>query len=209
MPFREGRSAREAKPTTDAMDMEYMDPYRRRYPGMPVQQPFAGVQQQQQAPQQQPPHHQAAAQYPYWNPLMAYYQQQHRAAALMGQGNMHISKQAEPKPRLAKDEVELLETEFAKNQKPSSSTKRELAEQMGVEVPRINVGLRVMSWGGQWADGTRPGSRALTHCDRIGSKTAAQRKSRSKRRPNSRRNKPGNAPLPSPRPIRLARKTRA
>ncbi|KAK4128191.1 hypothetical protein N657DRAFT_561878 [Parathielavia appendiculata] len=109
------------------MDMDYLDPFRRRFPGMAVQ-PFA-VQQQGQ-PQN--------AQYPYWNPLMAYYQQQHRAAALMGQGSMQPSKPAEPKPRLAKDEVELLEREFAKNQKPSSSTKRELAEQMGVEVPRIN-----------------------------------------------------------------------
>ncbi|KAL2269981.1 hypothetical protein VTJ83DRAFT_2165 [Remersonia thermophila] len=106
--------------------MEFMDPYRRRYAAMTVQ-PFAG---QPSAPQ--PP-----AQYPYWN-VMAYYQHQHRAAALMGQGAMHLTKPAEPKPRLAKEEVELLEREFAKNQKPSSSTKRELAEQMGVEVPRIN-----------------------------------------------------------------------
>jgi Homeodomain-containing transcription factor len=53
-----------------------------------------------------------------------------------------LTKPTEPKPRLAKDEVELLESEFAKNPKPSSSVKRELAEQMGVEVPRINVGLR-------------------------------------------------------------------
>ncbi|KAK4044525.1 hypothetical protein C8A01DRAFT_12069 [Parachaetomium inaequale] len=110
------------------MDMDYMDPYHRRYPGLTMQ-PFAGHQQA----------HPQGAQYPYWNPLMAYYQQQHRAAALMGhQGGMHLSKPAEPKPRLAKDEVDLLEREFAKNQKPSSSTKRELAEQMGVEVPRIN-----------------------------------------------------------------------
>lgn len=74
---------------------------------------------------------------------MALYQQhqQRAAAAMMGQGNMHPSKQTEPKPRLAKDEVELLEREFAKNPKPNSSTKRELAEQMGVEVPRINVGF--------------------------------------------------------------------
>jgi hypothetical protein len=112
------------------MDMDYMDPFRRRYPGLAMQ-PFS-VQQQAHPP---------SAQYPYWNPLMTYYQQQHRAAALMGQGSMHLSKPAEPKPRLAKDEVELLEREFAKNQKPSSSTKRELAEQMGVEVPRINVGF--------------------------------------------------------------------
>lgn len=107
--------------------MEYMDPFRRRYPNLTMQ-PMA-------APQHA---HPQGAQYPYWNPLMTYYQQQHRAAALMGHGNMHLSKPAEPKPRLAKDEVELLEREFAKNQKPSSSTKRELAEQMGVEVPRIN-----------------------------------------------------------------------
>jgi hypothetical protein len=108
--------------------MDYMDPYSRRYPGLAVQ-PFTG---QQHAPSQGP-------QYPYWNPLVAYYQQQHRAGAMMGQGGMQLSKPAEPKPRLAKDEVEMLEREFAKNQKPSSSTKRELAEQMGVEVPRINV----------------------------------------------------------------------
>ncbi|KAK4143235.1 uncharacterized protein C8A04DRAFT_29050 [Dichotomopilus funicola] len=114
------------------MDMDYMDPFRRRYPNVsmqPIPQPFAGHQQM---------HHPQGAQYPYWNPLMAYYQQQHRTAALMGQAGMHLTKPAEPKPRLAKDEVELLEREFAKNQKPSSSTKRELAEQMGVEVPRIN-----------------------------------------------------------------------
>ncbi|KAK4242370.1 hypothetical protein C8A03DRAFT_29468 [Achaetomium macrosporum] len=109
------------------MDMDYMDPYRRRYSGLAMQ-PFTG---QQHAHSQGP-------QYAYWNPLVAYYQQQHRAGAMMGQGSMHLSKPAEPKPRLAKDEVELLEREFAKNQKPSSSTKRELAEQMGVEVPRIN-----------------------------------------------------------------------
>ena len=111
------------------MDMDYMDQFHHRYPAMAMQ-PFAG--QQQAHPQD--------AQYPYWNPLMAYYQQQHRAAALMGQGAMHLAKPAEPKPRLAKDEVDLLEREFSKNQKPSSSTKRELAEQMGVDVARINVG---------------------------------------------------------------------
>ncbi|KAK4190521.1 pah3 homeobox protein encoded by the pah3 protein [Podospora australis] len=113
------------------MDMDFMDPYRRPYQGM-------GYGAQQHAQQQ-------AHQYPYWSQhLVAYYQQQqhhqhqHRAAAMMGQGPMQMSKQTEPKPRLAKDEVELLEREFAKNPKPNSSTKRELAEQMGVEVPRIN-----------------------------------------------------------------------
>lgn len=116
-------------PPTIVMDMDYPDPYQRHQPELPMQ-PFAGHQQAHPQPMQ----------YPYWNPLMAYYQQQqHRAAALMGHPGIHLAKPVEPKPRLAKDEVELLEREFAKNQKPSSSTKRELAEKMGVEVPRINV----------------------------------------------------------------------
>jgi hypothetical protein len=78
---------------------------------------------------------------------MAYYHHQQHRAALMGQGGL-MAKPAEPKPRLAKEEVELLEREFAKNQKPSSTTKRELAEQMGVEVPRINVGFTSDGAGG-------------------------------------------------------------
>lgn len=114
--------------------MDYTDQYRQRYASLAMQ--SYGHQQVQH--QQPHPHVQ---QHPYWSQMMAYYQHQQTTAALMGQANMHFSKPAEPKPRLAKDEVELLEREFAKNPKPSSSTKRELAEQMGVEVPRINVGF--------------------------------------------------------------------
>ncbi|KAK4449538.1 hypothetical protein QBC34DRAFT_93119 [Podospora aff. communis PSN243] len=115
------------------MDMEYSaDMYRpRAYSAVSMAQPFHGLQQHEQQGQQQ---------YQYLNHhhhLMALYQHQ-RAALMLGQGGLHGSKQTEPKPRLAKDEVELLEREFAKNPKPNSSTKRELAEQMGVEVPRIN-----------------------------------------------------------------------
>lgn len=43
------------------------------------------------------------------------------------------------KPRLAKQEVELLERHFQENHKPPSSLKRQLAENMGVQVCRINV----------------------------------------------------------------------
>ncbi|KAK3990315.1 pah3 homeobox protein encoded by the pah3 protein [Cladorrhinum sp. PSN332] len=114
--------------------MDYMDPYRRPYPAMNM--PGYAPQQHQQ----HLPHPQGHQQYPYWasQHLVAFYQQQQRAA-MLGPGNMHLAKnQTEPKPRLAKDEVELLEREFNKNPKPNSSTKRELAEQMGVEVPRIN-----------------------------------------------------------------------
>ncbi|KAM7222269.1 pah3 homeobox protein encoded by the pah3 protein [Rhypophila decipiens] len=130
------------------MDMELMDPYRRPYSSLEMQGYSDESQHQQhQHHQQQPQHgqHQGqhqGQQYGFWNhhQLMALYQQhqQRAAAAMMGQGNMHAAKQTEPKPRLAKDEVELLEREFTKNPKPNSSTKRELAEQMGVEVPRIN-----------------------------------------------------------------------
>jgi hypothetical protein len=45
----------------------------------------------------------------------------------------------ETKPRLAKQEVELLERHFQENHKPPSSLKRQLAENMGVQVCRINV----------------------------------------------------------------------
>ncbi|OIW34756.1 hypothetical protein CONLIGDRAFT_21301 [Coniochaeta ligniaria NRRL 30616] len=45
---------------------------------------------------------------------------------------------AETKARLDKKHVEILEHEFSKNQKPSSIIKRELAEQMGHEIARIN-----------------------------------------------------------------------
>ena len=69
--------------------------------------------------------------------MMAQYQQQQRA--MMGQGGMPPSKATEPKPRLSKDEVELLEREFNKNPKPSSGRKREIAELLKVDHPRINV----------------------------------------------------------------------
>lgn len=49
------------------------------------------------------------------------------------------SKQDQPKPRLSKDEVDLLEKEFQKNHKPTSARKREIAELLKVDLPRINV----------------------------------------------------------------------
>lgn len=48
------------------------------------------------------------------------------------------SRTTESKPRLSKNEVELLEAEFQKNHKPNSSTKKALAEQMRVDNARIN-----------------------------------------------------------------------
>jgi hypothetical protein len=50
----------------------------------------------------------------------------------------------ETKPRLGKDEVEILEREFKKNPKPTTQTKRQFAEDMGVDLARINVCFQVL-----------------------------------------------------------------
>jgi heme oxygenase len=50
-----------------------------------------------------------------------------------------MSRTTESKPRLSKEEVEILEAEFQKNHKPNSSTKKALAESMRVDNARINV----------------------------------------------------------------------
>ncbi len=50
-----------------------------------------------------------------------------------------LSRTTESKPRLSKEEVEVLEAEFQKNHKPSSTTKKALAESMRVDNARINV----------------------------------------------------------------------
>lgn len=63
----------------------------------------------------------------------------HHHRTMADHQSMVHAKQTEPKPRLAKDEVLLLETEFAKNPKPSSQRKREIAELLKVDNPRINV----------------------------------------------------------------------
>ncbi|KAH8808253.1 hypothetical protein F5884DRAFT_857793 [Xylogone sp. PMI_703] len=44
----------------------------------------------------------------------------------------------DPKPRLGKEEVEILEREFQRNPKPSTQVKRQYAEEMAVDLPRIN-----------------------------------------------------------------------
>jgi len=76
--------------------------------------------------------------FPYGGELyaMAQYQPQR---AMSGSGGLPPSKQPDAKPRLSKDEVDLLEREFQKNQKPSSGRKREIAELLKVEHARINA----------------------------------------------------------------------
>ncbi|KAF7551685.1 hypothetical protein G7Z17_g4841 [Cylindrodendrum hubeiense] len=52
--------------------------------------------------------------------------------------HQQMSRTTETKPRLSKEEVEVLEAEFQKNHKPNSSTKKTLAESMRVDHARIN-----------------------------------------------------------------------
>lgn len=54
-------------------------------------------------------------------------------------GTLLQSHRTETKPRLSKGEVAQLEAVFQENNKPSSSVKKGLAEQMRVDVARINV----------------------------------------------------------------------
>ncbi|KAK2776260.1 homeobox transcription [Colletotrichum kahawae] len=83
----------------------------------------------------------------FWPPPNNYYQnqgfQQHDVYADMNMMGSHMmsgvgGKATETKPRLAKDEVEKLESVFQKNNKPNSSLKKQLAEEMRVDIARIN-----------------------------------------------------------------------
>lgn len=53
--------------------------------------------------------------------------------------NQQVPRTTESKPRLSKEEVEILEAEFQKNHKPNSTTKKALAQSMRVDNARINV----------------------------------------------------------------------
>lgn len=113
--------------------------------GNQIQQPRQAYQFQRH-PAQGPQNHMDPSQghprYPYWSQSwMDACGQPPRAVVVNGGniGGLHAPKQNEPKPRLSKEEVDSLEKEFLKNAKPNSSTKRELAERLQVEVPRINV----------------------------------------------------------------------
>lgn len=80
---------------------------------------------------------QTYADYPqYWhNSLDSYQSHPHQQHLVHHQ---QMSRTTESKPRLSKEEVEILEAEFQKNHKPNSSTKKGLAESMRVDNARIN-----------------------------------------------------------------------
>lgn len=116
-----------------------------------VQTPYAGLAQQQypRAYRGSPGSHQAFPSFAVDNQsfmtLAQLHQHRQQSRSMIRHGDTSPPKQSDPKPRLAKDEVELLEGEFTKNPKPNSSIKRDIAERMGLEVSRINVCPRLDS----------------------------------------------------------------
>jgi hypothetical protein len=85
------------------------------------------------------PYSNGYAQFPNYSAYLAdsmeAYQNQHHHLVHHHQ----MSRTTESKPRLSKEEVEILEAEFQKNHKPNSITKKALAESMRVDNARINV----------------------------------------------------------------------
>lgn len=76
--------------------------------------------------------------YPGYSGLQYMYAAQQQASDYPADRNALGDGKAESKPRLSKDEVERLEKIFQENPKPSSSVKAQLAEELGLERPRIN-----------------------------------------------------------------------
>jgi hypothetical protein len=118
------------------MAMDYMTLFRHGYQPSSTMQPFHGPSNGHQG-------------YPYLytnNELYMFAQLEHHRA-MIGQGKKPPPKHCtDSKPRLAKDEVDLLEREFQKNPKPSSARKREIAGLLKVDHPRINVGHQCFSF---------------------------------------------------------------
>ena len=57
--------------------------------------------------------------------------------------HQQLARTTESKPRLSKEEVEILENEFQKNHKPSTIIKKTLADSMRVDGARINVSVQL------------------------------------------------------------------
>ncbi len=61
----------------------------------------------------------------------------------LGYNRSKYIKATEARPRLGKEEVDILEESFKKNPKPTTQTKQGFAEDMGIDLARINVSLKV------------------------------------------------------------------
>lgn len=84
---------------------------------------------------------------------MEYAQQQYHSYNHTGNGqpqHHHYTQQMPPqmscdiKPRLTKDQHDILENHFQKHNKPSTATKKGFAETLGVSLDKVNVSVLVL-----------------------------------------------------------------
>ena len=114
-----------------------------------------------------------------WRRLLQYQQgaQYHQEQALMdhadfesptvGMGDDGDDAEIASRPRLTKDQVNLLEDHFQKNHKPNSETKNHLADIINLPIARVNVSPL----------SKQPIASVLIHPSRIGFRIDAQRRS--------------------------------
>ncbi|KAL2020895.1 hypothetical protein VTK56DRAFT_7886 [Thermocarpiscus australiensis] len=105
-------------------------------------QPLLQHQQQQQQAQLQPQYYPSLAdQWAVPDFQQNHHQPQSPTMLVMGQENMLLARPPQPKPRLSKEELDVLEGVFASDPKPTTSQKKDLAARLNLDVPRVNVGF--------------------------------------------------------------------
>ena len=129
----------------------------------------------------QPPfgHHSNHHEYVLYPDAHTAYAMPRRSASMTNMNQVAMGGHAEKndsKPRLSKSEVEILERQFQEQHKPTSNTKRQLAERMRVDISRINVSSSSA------LSVPLPSAELTGMMDRTGSKTEGQRRSRRRSR---------------------------
>lgn len=101
--------------------------------------PSGHQQQQQQHRQLHHHHHPAAAFHPYVDGSGQLPQQHHHQYGVNGNPSMPPQMTCDIKPRLTKEQHDILESHFQKQNKPSTNTKKGFAETLNVSLDKVNV----------------------------------------------------------------------
>ncbi|GIZ40202.1 hypothetical protein CKM354_000355400 [Cercospora kikuchii] len=100
--------------------------------------PSGHQQQQQQHRQLHHHHHPAAAFHPYVDGSGQLPQQHHHQYGVNGNPSMPPQMTCDIKPRLTKEQHDILESHFQKQNKPSTNTKKGFAETLNVSLDKVN-----------------------------------------------------------------------
>lgn len=73
----------------------------------------------------------------------------HRAKSAYFNANMPHAINCDIKPRLTKEQHDILEAHFQKQHKPNTNTKKQVAENLGVSLDKVNVSAPSLC-GGKW-----------------------------------------------------------